>query len=492
MAASRVSGTASQNGEPRGVIPVRQPRKKKITLHGARRGILHAMSSLSTLKTHELSILDVELANVQHLSQQVESWEKKLLRFRKHIEKLSQGNEGREIADLKSEKSAVATEIRDLEERLMQLRARDAHLSRRIQELGNRSEAALSSYEAGTREVEREVANFLSRPPVLDVAAVVLRERGEVGGDAVENFLALPPGRRTLEMAKDYFSSSRVYLEKHRGELLKERDALDQGTQLWSDVVGMVTGLERELRAQMAGGQAPSIQELQDQLLKMGVIVDEVENIAAEVEAKGWNLLICAVGAELEAFREGREVLRGVMETLDPTHKVRTSAPPHTPQHHLHAEETFTSARSHQSIPSSFHNGINKGKAKAAHEDLFQDDGGVDGTFSPDARNDDVDPLSLQRTETQETKNEDPDPGRMFLDKQDSQDSERHAFLAGSSFGLSGLMGSGTRGDGNDVEDGEKVAGKRPGMRRAPSSFAESEDDGPPGELLVGLEDGEV
>jgi hypothetical protein len=307
-----------------GVIPVRQPRKKKIGLNSARKGILNAMEELSVVKQQEETILNSEMDDLQSLLQQVNLWEKKMASFEQEMKRISNGAEGREIAELKTEKSAVETEIRDLEDRLLSLRARDRHLARRIEEVGNRKEAELSSFGEGQRGVEKEVNDFLKRPPVLEVSAAVATrldniDGGRHGMEAIEGFLSLPPKRRTLEMAKDYLSSCSSLLKDQQVATESEIEALQQGARVWSETVSVVTAFEHALREQMAEGKELGKEDLEIQLERMETVIRELEGKAREAEIKGWNLLICAIGAELEAFKEGQGLLKGVLGTLDPT-----------------------------------------------------------------------------------------------------------------------------------------------------------------------------
>ncbi len=307
----------------RGVMPVRQPRRKKIGLKGARKGILGAMEELLAVKEHEGVIVDEEMNTLKSLLSQVNVWEKKISSFELEMRRIGDGTEGREIGELKTEKSAVEMEIRELEERLMNLRARERHLSRRIEEAENRTEAEMSSFREGRRGVESEIKEFLKRPPVLEVAiAVTTRQTSRASEE--ESFLSLPPKRRTLEMARDWLSSTLNTLSTYREATEKEREALEEGASMWNDAISLVTTFEEDLRLQMSGGQQLANHDLKQQLARMGTIVRDLEAKAKAAEEKRWNLLICAIGAELEAFREGEGLLRGVMATLDPTFATNT------------------------------------------------------------------------------------------------------------------------------------------------------------------------
>jgi hypothetical protein len=406
------------------VIPVRQPRRKKIGLKGARRGILGAMEELLAVKEHEGVIVDEEIDALKSLLSQVNVWEKKMSSFQQEMRRISFGTEGREIGELKTEKSAVETEIKELEERLVNLRARERHLSRRIEEVGNRTEAEMSSFREGRRGVENEVNEFLRRPPVLEVAIAVITRQAN-GPSEGEGFLSLPPKRRTLEMARDWLSSTLSTLCTHREATEKEKEALGQGATMWNDTVSLVTTFEEDLRVQMSGRQQLAIQDLKQQLNRMGAIVRDLEGKAREAEEKRWNLLICAIGAELEAFREGESLLRDVVATLDPN---------------------FAADSQDQDVPqlnTQASNGIG-----SAEEEYLKNSNGNQSSI-------------------------------------DNYDDAREELL--------GLQ----RGDSGDIELGSRAGQgeEKPGLglRRMNSSpyrsETESEDDGPPQALLVGVQD---
>jgi hypothetical protein len=59
-----------------------------------------------------------------------------------------------------------------------------------------------------------------------------------------------------------------------------------------------------------SAGRAEKNQRL---LAEMDLVLDRLDSKLDLAEDRNWNLLVCCIGAELEAFREGREVLREVL-----------------------------------------------------------------------------------------------------------------------------------------------------------------------------------
>lgn len=298
------------------MIPVRQPRPKKLSLRGSRRGILEAMQELATTKAQVLSILRTESENLRMQLARIDVWGAKISKFEEEIRRIANGGDNGETADLRAEKAAVENEIHELEERLLALRARERHLVRRLEESSNRREADLSSFREGKRGVEEEVKRFLGRPPKLEIALFIVAEKDmEVpGGDGEGTmFLNLPPNRRTLGMARGWLTPFLSAVSSLTASTEAEKEALEEGARTWENIVKLVTAFENELREQMKEGREISDKDVERQLQKTDAIIETLESTSSDAAKRGWNLLICAVGAELEAFREGKGVLRSIL-----------------------------------------------------------------------------------------------------------------------------------------------------------------------------------
>jgi hypothetical protein len=207
-------------------------------------------------------------------------------------------------------------------------------LDGRIEDVKNRIEAGLSGYKNALKEVDADVSTLLKRPPVkpLDVEAIGALKRDEEGnemtGDVDQSpggveFLRLRPERRTVEMAKDWWESEIKILEDRKAEVDKDRKALEEGVQMWKEAIKIVSDFETSLRREMKGqiqeegkgkSKAPSPDEaMHVQLDKMAEVMTGLERYLRTAEDRGWNLLICAIGAELEAFREAEMMLRDAL-----------------------------------------------------------------------------------------------------------------------------------------------------------------------------------
>lgn len=294
-----------------GYVPVRQPKKKVLSLRGARRGLLKDMETLAGVKEEESQVLQDEIKRRERVLERVKVWEERMEAVRGELNSYAEmgqdvrggGEESTEILALQKEEREVDIEIRELEDRLMQMRARKNWLGERIREGINKREARLSSYRGALREVESEVKEFLRRPPV---------ERSIVMGKE-EGFTALPPARRTLGMAREWWHKELTTLSACKDEAEAEKEALEQGAEVWVSSMEVVTAFEEDLRRQMAANAAQDSAGLREQVSKMRDVIEKLERNLATAESKHWNLLVCAIGAELEAFKEGEGILRGAL-----------------------------------------------------------------------------------------------------------------------------------------------------------------------------------
>ncbi len=121
-------------------------------------------------------------------------------------------------------------------------------------------------------------------------------------------------------MAKDWWEGEIDILTRRKRQVDKERTALEEGLKVWKESTKLVSDFESDLRRQMIAedddddkpnGQRPSPEEkMYAQLDKMGEVIAGLSQCANLVEERGWNLLICAIGAELGAFQEAEQMLQ--------------------------------------------------------------------------------------------------------------------------------------------------------------------------------------
>jgi len=408
----RPAGRSRERDRGPGIVPVRQPRKKVLSLRGARRALLKDIGTLAGVKEEESRFLDQEIERREHVLERVKGWEKKMEAMRGELSSYSgtglegqrDSEESREIAELQTEERALESEIRDLEERLMQMRARKKWLGERIKEGINRREARLSSYRGALKEVETEVKEFLRRPPV---------ERSSVMGGE-EGFMALPPHRRTLEMAREWWDRELDTLSSRRTAAETEKGALEEGARIWASTIEVVTKFEDELRSQMASNQTQDSGVLREQVGKMREVIETLEHNLRVVQSKGWNLLVCAVGAELEAFKEGEGILARALDTVESRED----------KGELEHEDTFHSTREELDGLEVAMEGLNgsqirRGEGEEQQNQGSEDEGLNDLVVAMDGLNRSQirTGLGVNREEVQESEDEGPNLAELMIDR---------------------------------------------------------------------------
>ncbi|RMZ88670.1 hypothetical protein DV736_g4097, partial [Chaetothyriales sp. CBS 134916] len=271
-------------------IPIRQPPQKKISLRGSRKGLATAMDELALLTEQELRIIARETGGRERALQQMETLAGKKASLEAEILAMESEDNTAAPTSLRTEAGRVEAEICELEKRLIELRTRHGHLIDQAQQLENGLDSKLSSYTSSLALVEKDIGQFLRTPPVPSSLASADDAPTSGGGGGM---YALRPDRRTLDMAQEQWLREQSQLGQRKADVEAERSALEQGAQLWRDTVQKIDDYEHEVRK------------------VLDVLVAHVSSVLATAESRGWNLLICCLGAELEALQQARVLLGG-------------------------------------------------------------------------------------------------------------------------------------------------------------------------------------
>ena len=315
------------------VIPVRQPKPKKpMGLKSARSGLRKAMAALLELKEEEDAHVQAALAQRREALKYLNRMNARKDKIYAELHALEDDEEeplGKELRELGSEHDALGHEIRELEQKLVAMRNRRRWVREKMDDVKNRREAGLSGYRNSKREVDSEIQTLLHRPPVSPLDLDALRRNGQVDGATGADspggfeFLRLRPERRTAQMAKSWWEEEISILERRKAQILADRQALDEGATIWTEVTKIVADFESSLRGMVNSdvgkngkGTVSPEEMLRKQLTAMDTVVNELEKRLQVAEDKHWNLLICAIGAELEAFIQAQSLLS---ESLEPT-----------------------------------------------------------------------------------------------------------------------------------------------------------------------------
>ena len=301
--------------KPRSIIPVRQPPKKKVGLKGARRGIARAISDLASLKLEEGRILESELSERAQILSTVQQFEAKMVGLKGHIDSIESEDTTRKVEDLKGEERALGQEIQELETRLWEVKAKHRQLLQEIEGLENSVQSKLSSYRSALMLAEKESRTFLERPPIQGSMTT-----------STTGLWSLPVERRTLQMVRDQYADEQDLLRKRFDDVETERGALADGSGVWNEVVDEVNGIENLLREEMREMQAPLVLEYGNgnAIGGMRKILDHMSKARSQIasklevsEARDWKLLVCCIGAELEAMNEGQTVLQRALKAAE-------------------------------------------------------------------------------------------------------------------------------------------------------------------------------
>ncbi|KAL2885705.1 hypothetical protein HOO65_070167 [Ceratocystis lukuohia] len=315
---------------PNGVVmPVRQPKtSKKPSLRAARRSLLDTLAELRSLKQHEHQYIKNEaqvrnsaLSRAKHLTaRQLQISTELGLLENNTDEELAQ-----ELHSLETEHDGLCREIRELEERLVLLQKKRRWVDDKILNIRGKREAGLSGYRGALKEVDEEISTFMHQPPVEPLQAEAYAHLHVVDSDGVRitspggnEFLALVPERRTLNLARDWWEAEVRILKAREEAVAKEIVALDEGAEVWAATIKLVTQYESSLSEQMkkldCEGNSDDSQSADNTIDQLVAQMDAVMNVLKQnlqlATTKKWNLLICAIGAELEAFEEAESMLR--------------------------------------------------------------------------------------------------------------------------------------------------------------------------------------
>ena len=299
--------------KPRSVLPVRQPKPKKIGLRAARRGISRTITDLSAVKATEARLLFDEVAQRNNHLFEVDRIASKSLDLRSQIESIESEPTNTRVADLKSTEHDLGRDIYQLETRLYEMRARQRHMLREISSLENSVQSNLSSYKNALQLAEQEAREYLARPP-SDVSGSTARSK--------EGVWALPPQRRTMELVKEQWIEEQKHLDVQKERVLNEKEALDKGGKVWEDVVRAVGVVEALLQTEMKSlNQNQRTQRPEEGMANVLRRMDETEEHLRShlhsAEQNGWNLLIVCIGAEMEALVEGQDVLKNALNSSE-------------------------------------------------------------------------------------------------------------------------------------------------------------------------------
>ena len=296
------------------VVPVRQPTERRISLRQARRRLQSSMQEFADLKNEELVVLENQYRERENALSRVRAFETKRSALKDEVESVKKAESAiGDAKDIRHEASELERTIRELENKLLEMKADHRRLIERATQLENTVDSKLSSYNSSIAMTDMEIRKFLRNPPIQHGLS------DPVTGAADSGMYELRPERRTIEMAREQWTSEKESLHQRRLDIETEQQALSEGSRIWGDAVRRITSFEKQLQAQMKALSQPSTHdnhaETEGLLADLKNIIKILEDDFSTAQSKQWNLLICALGAELEALRQGRSILEQALGT---------------------------------------------------------------------------------------------------------------------------------------------------------------------------------
>ncbi|KAI5274954.1 hypothetical protein E4T47_02063 [Aureobasidium subglaciale] len=312
---------------------------EKIGLRHARVGLYATIRRLAQLKAQESQYLAPSLDHFASIVDQLDVWQKKSNALRSRANQIRSGDDHKRALDLHKQADDMQIEIGELEARLSRLKDDQRKLRAEAQEIDNTVDARLTSYTTSLALVEDSVQGFLHDASSSHRTAVI-------NVTDMERFWQAPPQSRTLTSAKDVFSRERDSLLEKRRISDTEREALEEGAIVWRDVVKQVSTFERTLARAMSQmskqsqPQSGSPTETKELLTMLEQTTTELESRHKLAEARNWKLLVAAIGAELEAFLKGKQILEAALAAVSGDPDVEDSRGTSSSSGHLEGTQT--------------------------------------------------------------------------------------------------------------------------------------------------------
>ncbi|KAI2630170.1 hypothetical protein GGS26DRAFT_558207 [Hypomontagnella submonticulosa] len=314
------------------VVPVRQPKRRLLSKRQARIGIARSVTMLADLKNEEDAYIATALAERKAALSKLRNLSSRRKSIVTEMKALEEDNElpiRTEIAAMEDQHRSVCANIEKLEEKLRVLKRTKADLERKLEEARSTLDSSLSGYKGALRQCDQGIVELMKYPGIQVLDTEEMKQQGGRDLAAVMSkhmsgleFLSLRLERRTAEMARDWWEGEVAVLEQRKAAVDKERAALEEGSEIWQQVVTLLNDFEARLNEAL---QAVTKQQLnitsdsnpepilRDQYNALKTTLGELRRLYDYVETQGWNLLIAAIGAELAHFEELKEFLAEVI-----------------------------------------------------------------------------------------------------------------------------------------------------------------------------------
>ena len=298
---------------------------KRASLTSTRHALARTMQDFAALQKEQAEILDEQVEERLAALGRVEALTSKRKQLQEEISAIAGESGALSAKESREEARQLEIQIQEMEDKLAAMKARHRYLMGQAQEMENIVAAKLSSYQASLELLDREIREFLTRPPVTVRASHYENLKNipfHETNMSETTFLSLPADRRTLEMASHDWETDCESLESWKASVAAEAAALEAGADVWKQVVDELQLSERLLKSELGKLSSRTISqgEKNNGMVRILATTDRtitaLERQTQEAEQKKWNLLVCCIGAELEALKQGREILAWTSKQL--------------------------------------------------------------------------------------------------------------------------------------------------------------------------------
>ncbi|PON30928.1 hypothetical protein TGAM01_v200348 [Trichoderma gamsii] len=312
------------------VVPTRQPANDRPQgLKATRESMRKLIASMTSLKHDQSAYIDEALDKRIKALKHLKKLSIKRARLEAEIKSLADNSDeplAREFTVIDTEHHVLGEEIQLLEAKLSRMRTRHRLLKERMDDIRNKREAGLSGYYGALNELTAEAVAYIRHPTIQPLDPDFLSGSQAEGGPTTSGgaeFMQLIPERRTPQLAASWWTAEIEILERRKDYTERYCQALEEGGQVWDKVTQLVSKFESDFRQATKSGtgtpsvkgkeKAPSVEGvISDQLLRMEQVLGELKEYMRQSEQQNWTLLICAIGAELEAFENGYKALKSM------------------------------------------------------------------------------------------------------------------------------------------------------------------------------------
>ncbi|KAI4149978.1 MAG: hypothetical protein LQ340_004328 [Diploschistes diacapsis] len=320
-------------------VPAMSLRKTRSSIH-------RALLQLSDLKASESSALAVQHESLITFLSLLENLASKKEGIENSIRNIEFDYSGRALGPgrdtqpsnstspigLRDEEDRLSAEIHSFETRIYEMKARLAYVRRLRQAQDNKLAARVSSWKGALVEVDKSIQREVLQGRGLEGVYPSLRSTGRRKKDG-QGVWALPHERRTTELVKEEVHGKAEEIAERRDGAEKEGRACAAGAKAWESILKKVEAVERKMSHEMQMSSLSKTAEgeglvedasseedghMKGVLSLMVLTIKDLGQELASAQRKGWNLLICAIGAELEALKEGRDMLLDAVQVARP------------------------------------------------------------------------------------------------------------------------------------------------------------------------------